>query len=405
MKLQTMRRIDYWAGIPLCWLCSLVDKLWRTFIPPKLGPPRRVLFIELSEMGSAILAHSMIAHTIDRYQATPYFLIFKKNRPSVDLLGVVPREQVLTVDDSSLVRFLWSLGLTMLRLWRLRLDTVVDLELFSRCTALISFLSGARQRSGFFRFTLEGLYRGSFFTHAVFYNPQQHITLNFLSLVLAFEGDRTDPPLTKQDPRPALRALPTWEPSSQQRTKMRTLIAGVPTSSALVLLNPDPGLLELRGWPKKSWVALARQLIQRYPSLTLGVIGLPRTRVFAEAIQAAVGKERCLDLSGQTDSIEEVVTLCTLATLLLTIDSGPAHFAALTKIRSVVLFGPETPALYSPHSPNAISLSAGLACSPCYAAANHRDTVCTNNVCMQALTVERVFAAAADQLRAAGVPS
>ena len=398
-----MRRIDYWAGIPLCWFCSLVDRLWRTLIPPKLGSPQRILFVELSEMGSAILAHSMIAHTIERYQATPYFLIFKKNRPSVDLLGIIPREQVLTVDDSSLLNFLCSLSVTIVRLWRLKLDTVVDLELFSRCTALISFLSGARQRSGFFRFTLEGLYRGSFFTHAVFYNPQQHITLNFLSLVLAFDGDRFDPPLTKRDPRPALRALPTWAPSSQQRTKMRALIEGIPTTSALVLLNPDPGLLELRGWPMESWVELAKKLAHSYPSLSLAVIGLPRSHAFAESIQAAVGRSRCLDLSGQTESIEEVVTLCTLATLLVTIDSGPAHFAALTAIRSVVLFGPETPALYSPHSPNAISLSAGLACSPCYAAANHRDTVCTNNVCMQALSVERVFTAAAAQLEAAGV--
>jgi len=356
-------------------------------------------------MGSAILAHSMIAHTIERYQATPYFLIFKKNRPSVDLLGLIPPTQVLTVDDSSLLRFLCSLGGTILRLWRLRIDTVVDLELFSRCTALISFLSGARQRSGFFRFTLEGLYRGSFFTHAVFYNTQQHITLNFLSLVLAFEGNRADPPLTKRDPRPALRALPTWEPSAEQRAKMLQRIERVPPTSSLVLLNPDPGILHLRGWPSASWVELARRLTISHPTATLAVIGLERTRTFAESIQAAVGPQRCLDLSGQTESIEEVVTLCSLGKLLITIDSGPAHFAALTKIRSVVLFGPETPALYAPHSPNAISLSAGLACSPCYAAANHRDTVCTNNVCMQALTVDSVHAAATAQLRAAGVAS
>ena len=397
-----MRRVDYWLGIPLCWVCSLIDRAWRCILPPRLGKPQRILFIELSEMGSAILAHSTIAHAIEKYGATAYFLIFQKNRPSVDLLGIIPREQVLTVDDTSLVRFLLSLCRTVLTLWRLRLDTVVDLELFSRCTALISFLSGARQRSGFFRFTLEGLYRGSFFTHEVFYNPQQHITLNFLSLVLAFDADRSDPPLSKINPRPFLRPLPRWVPTPLQEEAVRALLGNAVQNRSLVLINPDPGLLELRGWPAKHWADLVSKLAAAFPRLIFAVIGLERTRAYASEIQRVVGVERCLDLSGRTTSIEEVVTLCSRANLLLTIDSGPAHFAALTNVHSIVLFGPETPALYAPHSARATSLSANLACSPCYAAANHRDTVCTNNVCMQQLDVEQVFAAATKQLQAAG---
>ncbi|HFQ88757.1 MAG TPA: hypothetical protein ENK27_01660, partial [Desulfobulbus sp.] len=35
----------------------------------------------------------------------------------------------------------------------------------------------------------------------------------------------------------------------------------------------------------------------------------------------------------------------------------------------------------------------GLACSPCVSAANHRKTPCTDNRCLQAITVDQVFAA------------
>ena len=55
MKLRTMRALDYWIGIPLCFLCTIAVRL----IGARKGPdkPRRVLFIELSEMGSTVIAN------------------------------------------------------------------------------------------------------------------------------------------------------------------------------------------------------------------------------------------------------------------------------------------------------------------------------------------------------------
>ena len=49
---------------------------------------------------------------------------------------------------------------------------------------------------------------------------------------------------------------------------------------------------------------------------------------------------------------------------------------------------------------NSIAIYAGLACSPCVSAHNHRKTACTDNVCMQAINVDEVFAAVDDVLSA-----
>ena len=46
-----------------------------------------------------------------------------------------------------------------------KIDTVIDLELFSRFTALLSALCGAGNRVGFYKFHHEGLYCGEFLTH------------------------------------------------------------------------------------------------------------------------------------------------------------------------------------------------------------------------------------------------
>ena len=75
---------------------------------------------------------------------------------------------------------------------------------------------------------------------------------------------------------------------------------------------------------------------------------------------------------------------------MLTNDSGPGHFSAVTDLRTFVLFGPETPLLYGSLG-NSTPIYAGLACSPCVSATNHRKTPCRDNVCLQVITPEAVL--------------
>ena len=109
--------------------------------------------------------------------------------------------------------------------------------------------------------------------------------------------------------------------------------------------------------------------------------------------------ERIACMAGRT-SLRELVTLYGLSDVLITNDSGPAHFAATTQIQIISLFGPETPELYRPLSEHGQALSARLACSPCINVFNQRQSACTDNQCMAALTVDHVFAAFENALRA-----
>src|SRR5439155_22329735 len=77
--------------------------------------------------------------------------------------------------------------------------------------------------------------------------------------------------------------------------------------------------------------------------------------------------------------------------VLMITDTCPPHFAYMTPIHVITLFGPETPELFSARSPNAEFLYAGIACSPCVNAYNNRQSVCRNNICMQAISVDPVF--------------
>jgi ADP-heptose:LPS heptosyltransferase len=97
-----------------------------------------------------------------------------------------------------------------------------------------------------------------------------------------------------------------------------------------------------------------------------------------------------VSLAGST-TIRQLLIVYGMAEVLVTNDSGPAHFAALTSIDVITLFGPETPHLFAALTPRNHTIWAGLACSPCINAFNDRLSPCTNNQCMQSITVGQVF--------------
>src|SRR5690606_33943880 len=131
----------------------------------------------------------------------------------------IPRENIIVVDDHSFLMFAWSMLGALARMWRLRIDTAVDMELFSRCTAMISYLSGARNRVGYDQYTGEGLFRGTFLTHRVMYNNHQHMAQNFLALLYALTLDPKDLrelPLLKRNLESELLPLPVFKGTAEE---------------------------------------------------------------------------------------------------------------------------------------------------------------------------------------------
>jgi ADP-heptose:LPS heptosyltransferase len=279
---------------------------------------------------------------------------------------------------------------------RCPIDTAIDLELFSRCTALLTYLCGAARRVGFDRGTSEGLYRGDLLTARVPYNAHLHIALNFLALVAALEAEAGQVPLVKADLRTQITPLPRLQITDEERAATEAILHRecpcLNERTPIFVFNPDPGdALPIRGWPLERFTETAARLLTAVPESVIAVIGLHRSQRYAAAMQAALGAERCLDLTGKTPSLRAMCALLTRAKLLTTNDSGPAHIASLTPTPAVVLFGPETPALYAPLSSNTQNLYGRYSCSPCLSAFNHRHTRCNDNRCLKAISVEEVY--------------
>ncbi len=154
MNVDTMRAVDRWIGVPSCFVLTQIRRLFRRRQEARQSA-HRILFIELSEMGSTILADPAMRKVQQRIGAELYFVIFERNVGSLGFLKTVPDANIFTIrDDSIPALFMDTLGL--LRWTRQHgIDTVVDLELFSRFTALLTGLSGARTGSASIAFTMK----------------------------------------------------------------------------------------------------------------------------------------------------------------------------------------------------------------------------------------------------------
>jgi ADP-heptose:LPS heptosyltransferase len=254
-------------------------------------------------------------------------------------------------------------------------------------------MTGAKSRVGFHTFFGDGPYRGDLMTHRLLYNPHLHTSQMFEGMVAALTCDPAILPTFDFIP-PANESRPSFEPSATDVAEINALLERENPrigSAPLILLNPNASdLLPLRRWPASRYVELARRLLDRYPELFIGLTGAPAEAAANNQLAHEVGSQRVLRLAGKT-TLQQLLVLYTRGEILVTNDSGPAHFASLTPIHVVSLFGPETPALFGARSPNATALWAGIVCSPCVNAYNNRQSACRNNLCMQAITVDHVF--------------
>lgn len=344
-------------------------------------------------MGSLVLANPMFKRIKKKYPgATIHVLLFEKNREIIEILDLIPSENIMTISDSSMLKFFIDSFAVLRKMWTIKFDAVIDCELFARISSIFSFLSGASIRVGFHPYTQEGLYRGSFITRPVLYNPYHHISRQFLTMVEAIESDSV--PVAKH----TIESSPLESPYlSFDQSEIRNVIDRLHRDFTLlrnkniVLIYPSGGVLPIRAWPLDNYCRLTELLIR--DGYAVGIIGLESDKTFANAIQSRIHDPACIDLTGYTKTIRELMILFHRASLLITNDGGPAQFAALTPISTIIFFGPETPALYGPLDRQTTTFYLDLPCSPCLTAYNHRNSPCDgNNQCLKGIDPEQVYA-------------
>ena len=391
-----MRAIDFWVGIPLCFLLTQIERMLSVLglrRNPE-GQPKNILFVQLAEMGTMVVAYPSLAKTRELFpDATLHFLCFRQIRSSVEMLNVLDRDKIIMIDDRSL----WSLIRDTVALpFRARahgIDTVINMETFVRYSTLLSYMTGARTRVGFHRFNQEGLYTGDLVTHRVWYNPHIHAGHTFLDLVHALVSPASAIPRVKRpatmDALTVPKIVTTAETAQALWTKLATFNPALTEGRRIVVLNPNASKrFPMRRLPLSSYAELARLLIAD-PDVFVLVTGVAEEKADAQEICRTVNSPRVIDLTGST-SMMELLHLFNLSDVLISNDSGPAHFACLTKVHVIVFFGPEIPDRYRPLAVSSDVVYNRFTCSPCVGPYNQRLTPCNDNQCLQTISIPAV---------------
>lgn len=137
------------------------------------------------------------------------------------------------------------------------------------------------------------------------------------------------------------------------------------TDRPVVVLCPGAEYGPAKRWPPNQFAELAAMLLR--DGLQVWIVGSPNDRMAADAVLNSLGENihKVRDLTGRTD-LGTAIDVLSLASLVVSNDSGLMHAAAAVGVPLVALFGSSSPAYTPPLSPLAHIAKIDIACSPCF---------------------------------------
>lgn len=136
---------------------------------------------------------------------------------------------------------------------------------------------------------------------------------------------------------------------------------GLSTRRPVAVLCPGAEFGPAKRWPAEHFTTLAQRFLD--DGFAVWLMGSPNDQAAASPIAAAVPEAR--DLAGRTD-LGTAVDLLSLASVVVSNDSGLMHAAAAVGRPLIALFGSSSPEYTPPLSPLARVARIEIACSPCF---------------------------------------
>lgn len=158
----------------------------------------------------------------------------------------------------------------------------------------------------------------------------------------------------------------------------------------ILALCPGAEFGDAKRWPAEHYASVANEKLNQ--GWRVWLLGSKKDELVAQSIQSAT-QNRCVDLTGKT-SLADAIDLLSLASLVVSNDSGLMHIASSLKQKLIVVYGSTSPKFTPPLSDQVRILNLGLSCSPCF------KRVCPlgHTNCLQNLSPDLVLDASTDLL-------
>ena len=166
---------------------------------------------------------------------------------------------------------------------------------------------------------------------------------------------------------------------------------GIAPDNTVIVLNPGAAYGSAKLWPAEYFARLADLLARTGARIILS--GSPAERPILDSIESQI-KARAVNLAKENISISLVKAVVARASLLITNDTGPRHFAAAFDIPEVTIFGSSDPGWTENGHKKATHIWEEVDCRPC-----NLKKCPIDHKCMRRLKPERVFEAAQEALQ------
>ncbi len=153
-----------------------------------------------------------------------------------------------------------------------------------------------------------------------------------------------------------------------------------------LVLCPGAEYGPAKRWPPNQFAELASRFLAQGAQVWL--VGSPNDKLAASSVLQASGESgrSIRDLTGRTD-LGTAIDILSLASVVVSNDSGLMHAAAAVGVPLVALFGSSSPVYTPPLSPLAQVAKINIACSPCF----KRECPLGHFKCMRELKSDAVY--------------
>jgi len=279
--------------------------------------------------------------------AMPVLRALKERYPKAKITVLAPKKNKDLFYDNKFINDAIFIDLSIsnvIKTWfqiRNKFDLVIDTEHWLSISTILSF-SASKKRIGF-----SNLPRSKLYTNKIEFNPGEHAVINNLNLARLVDA-KAKPELIK------------IETSRENKHHVENFLkkSKIKDSDFLVGISSGSGeTFVQRRWPKEKFAELADLLVEKYNAK---VIFVGTEGKLFQWIQDNM-KNPSLNSLGFT--LGQSLALIDKCKLFIGNDSGPVHMSAAQKVKTIGLYGPETPVIFGPYGPN-IAVYKGMHCSP-----------------------------------------
>jgi len=267
----------------------------------------------------------------------------------------------------------------LLKKWR-KYDLVLDFGQFSNYSALAAFILG-KNRIGYSHGIRSNLYNGK-----IKFNDKQHMAYTFFDLLR--------PLFNIKYPKKLVRI------SYTNSKRIDILIKNLrKNSNKIIGMHIGASTLQKkRCWPKQNFINLIKKILSNSRKIKIVLVGSNSEKKDCEEVINNLTpeiKSRVINTAGMTN-LNDLVNLISQIDGFVGNDSGPMHIAAAQNIKTLGIFGPNTPVRYRPLNSMSHYVYNPKLCSksPCinvHTGSGEPYKRCKSPLCLEGLSTNEVY--------------